>query len=172
MIFVTTGSSTEPFDRLVAAVCDLGATEEIVVQHGPSKMRPPNATCVGYIPFVEFVELVERASLVVTHAGVGSILVALMHSKRPFVVPRLARFGEAVDDHQLELARKLVSAGLVTLVEDTSTLNGAIAAPRPEGSQRSFAPSPDLIEDLSAICSQRSDGGRRRCARGRRCVRE
>ena len=47
-------------------------------------------------------ELVREARIVVTHAGVGSILLALTNGKRPFVVPRLRAFGETVDDHQLE----------------------------------------------------------------------
>jgi beta-1,4-N-acetylglucosaminyltransferase len=148
VIFVTTGSSKEPFDRLVAAIGDLVSAEEIVVQHGPSKVRPRNATCIGYVPFAEFVDFVKQARVVVTHAGVGSILVALMQSKRPFVVPRLARLGEAIDDHQLELARKLAGAELVTLVEDTSALGGLVSAPRPEGSRRNVVPSPALIADL------------------------
>ncbi len=118
------------------------------MQHGPSKVRPRNASCIGYVPFAELGELVERARLVVTHAGVGSILVALMHEKRPFVVPRLARFSEAIDDHQLELARKLDGAGLVTLVEDASVLGEILSVPRPEVGRRDGAPSAALIGDL------------------------
>ena len=47
--------------------------------------------------------------------------------KRPVVVPRLRRFGEAVDDHQVNLARRLHAAGLVTLVEDLEDLPAAVA---------------------------------------------
>ena len=55
-------------------------------------------------PFDELVEHVRRARVVVSHAGVGSVLTALANGKRPVVVPRLHRFGEAVDDHQLPFA--------------------------------------------------------------------
>ena len=51
-------------------------------------------------------------------AGVGSVMVALANAKRPIVVPRRKSFGEAVDDHQLQLGRRFAEAGLVTLVEE------------------------------------------------------
>ena len=63
----------------------------------------------------------------ICHAGVGSVMVALMNGKRPVVVPRLHRFGEAVDDHQLTFARRFRQAGLVELVEDPAELGAAIA---------------------------------------------
>ncbi len=101
MILVTTGTNAPAFDRLLRAVEHFDNGESLVVQHGPSKLRPPGATCVDYLAFDQFVELVREARVVITHAGVGSILITLMNGKRPIVVPRLARFGEHVDDHQV-----------------------------------------------------------------------
>jgi UDP-N-acetylglucosamine transferase subunit ALG13 len=72
--------------------------------------------------------LVREARVVVTHAGVGSILLCLTNGRSPVVVPRLKRFGETVDDHQLESARRFAAAGLVTLVEDPADLPAALAA--------------------------------------------
>jgi UDP-N-acetylglucosamine transferase subunit ALG13 len=126
MILVTTGTTAPPFDRLLREVERLTQHESVIVQHGPSVLRPTGATCIDYISFDQFVELVRAARVVVTHAGVGSILVSLMNGKRPFVVPRLARFGEHVDDHQLELGRRLNEIGVVTLIEDPTELESAI----------------------------------------------
>ncbi len=120
MILVTTGTNAPAFDRLLQEVEAMDIDEAVVVQHGPSALRPAGATCVDYVSFDRFVELVREARIVVTHAGVGSILVTLMNGKRPFVVPRLARFGEHVDDHQLELGRRLSEIGVVELIEDPS----------------------------------------------------
>ncbi len=127
MIFVTVGTNEAPFDRLLRAVADLPSTEELVVQHGSSSIRPAHATCVDFLPFDEVVESVTRARVVVTHAGVGSVLVALGAGKRPVVVPRRGRLGEAVDDHQVDFARRFEQAGLVTLVEDADGLEDALA---------------------------------------------
>jgi UDP-N-acetylglucosamine transferase subunit ALG13 len=126
MIFVTVGTNEAPFDRLLTAIARLGGDEEIMVQCGASKVRPANARCVDFMPFDELVAQVDRARVVVTHAGVGSVLVALGRGRHPVVVPRLRRFGEAVDDHQLGFARRFETAGLVTLVEDESRLGAAL----------------------------------------------
>ena len=116
MIFVTIGTS-EPFDRLIASLPQDGR-EELVVQCGESSLRPAGADVHIYLSYDALTALVRRARVVVCHAGVGTILTALANGHRPIVVPRLARYGEAVDDHQVALARRLADAGLVVLAED------------------------------------------------------
>jgi UDP-N-acetylglucosamine transferase subunit ALG13 len=127
MILVSVGASHFPFDRLLRAVDGLPTGETVVVQHGPSEVRPVGARCLPFAPLQTLAELVQEARIVVTHAGVGSILLSLANGKRPYVVPRLSAFGETVDDHQLESARRLEQAGLVTLVEDPERLRSALA---------------------------------------------
>jgi UDP-N-acetylglucosamine--N-acetylmuramyl-(pentapeptide) pyrophosphoryl-undecaprenol N-acetylglucosamine transferase len=126
VIFVTLGTNEAPFDRLVRAVELLPSTEAIVVQVGASAVRPPNALCVEELPFEALAEHVRRARVVVTHAGVGSVLVALTNGKRPVVVPRRAAHGEAVDDHQVDFACRFAEAGLVTVVDDPIDLAAAV----------------------------------------------
>jgi UDP-N-acetylglucosamine transferase subunit ALG13 len=127
MIFVSVGTHEAPFDRLLHAVAELRLDEELVVQRGPSEVRCDRATTeFEYLPFDQVVELVRRARVVVTHAGVGSVMLALSHDKRPVVMARLRELGEHVDDHQLELAQRLSEAGLVQLVEDAESLAAAL----------------------------------------------
>jgi UDP-N-acetylglucosamine transferase subunit ALG13 len=145
MIFVTTGTC-DPFDRLLSAVDAARFDEELVVQHGVSSVRPADARCVDFLPFGELVELVRSARVVITHAGVGSVLTTLTIGKRPVVVPRLAQAGDAVDDHQLEFARRLAARGLVTLVEDVSKLREAIGDTATD--IRRVGPDPRLIAEL------------------------
>lgn len=125
MIFVTVGTQEFPFDRLLAGLH--GVDEELVVQGGLSTVRPQGATWFEYLSYPEVRELARRARVVVCHAGVGSVMTAVAEGKRPVVLPRLKRYQETVDDHQLPFARRLAEAGLVTLVEDASLLRGAIA---------------------------------------------
>lgn len=125
MILVTIGTSN-PFDRLLRAVDGLAADEEVVVQRGRSAVQPVAARCVDYLPFEELAALVEEARAVVMHAGAGSILLALMNGHRPIVVPRLRRYGEVVDDHQLVLAERLDKAGIVRLVVDPANIRDAL----------------------------------------------
>jgi exopolysaccharide biosynthesis glucuronosyltransferase PssE len=127
VIFVTVGTNEARFDRLLEAVATLPGSHKIVVQHGSSSVQPANAAqCFEFLPFDDLVGKMRSARVVVTHAGIGSIMTALACGKRPIVVPRLARYGEAVDDHQLPVARRLESAGLVRVVEDLSSLEAAV----------------------------------------------
>lgn len=127
MIFVTLGTNEARFERLADAVDLIPPGEDVLLQTGHSLGRPARATCIEFLPFDEMVDLVERARVVVSHAGVGSIMVALMAGRRPVVVPRRADLREAVDDHQLPLSRRLAAAGLVLLVEDVADLPAAVA---------------------------------------------
>jgi UDP-N-acetylglucosamine transferase subunit ALG13 len=127
MIFVTLGTHETPFARLIDALADLPRDEELVVQHGSSPCGPVWSRSVAYLSFEEMAAHVRAARVVVSHAGVGSILIAVGNEKRPLVVPRLHRHGEHVDDHQLSLARRLHAFGLVTSVEDPADLAAAVA---------------------------------------------
>jgi len=127
MIFVSVGTHEAPFDRLLRTVYELGLDEEIVVQHGPSSVRSELALEAEYLSFDEVVDYIRAARAVVTHAGVGSVMVALANGKRPIVMPRLHSFDEHVDDHQLELARRLEANGLVTVVESPAAMAEALA---------------------------------------------
>lgn len=126
MIFVTVGTNEAPFDRMLEALDNVEVDDKLVIQCGASTVRPAGAECVEFLSFDELVDLVRAARLVVTHAGVGSIAVALANGKRPIVVPRRVAFGEAVDDHQLAFARRFAASGQVKLVEDLTDLPAAI----------------------------------------------
>jgi UDP-N-acetylglucosamine transferase subunit ALG13 len=164
LIFVTTGTNAgaPPFDRLLRHLDGLAQRELLVVQHGASALRPEGAKCVDYVSFDRFEQLVRSARVVVTHAGVGSILVALRNDKHPYVVPRLARHGEHVDDHQLELAQRLDALGAVTLVEDPSALESAVFAEERRAAPAAVGPAGNLADDLAGYLEAVVANGRPR----------
>jgi UDP-N-acetylglucosamine transferase subunit ALG13 len=134
MIFVSVGTHEAPFDRMLDAVFALGLDEELVVQHGPSTVRANGAIATDYLSFDDVVRHIRDARAVVMHAGVGSVMISLANGKRPIVMARRERFGEHVDDHQVELARRLEANGLVTVVDDASSLAAALdRGPEPAG---------------------------------------
>jgi UDP-N-acetylglucosamine transferase subunit ALG13 len=98
--------------------------EPLVVQYGAARVRPPGAICHAFLSFEEIEQYMRLARVVISHAGVGSVVVALLHGKQPIVVPRRKAFLEAVDDHQIAFGRRLHSAGFVSLVEDPAALVG------------------------------------------------
>jgi UDP-N-acetylglucosamine transferase subunit ALG13 len=129
MILVTTGTNEQPFDRLVRAAADLSRREEAFVQYGASREPHGPGEWVEFLGFDELADRMREARVVVCHAGVGSIMLARKCGHRPVVVPRRVGLGEAVDDHQLQMGRRLHASGLVTLVEDESDLPAVVGAP-------------------------------------------
>lgn len=152
MIFVTVGTNEARFDRLVEAAASIDIGEELVVQRGASTVCPENAEVHDFLPFELLVDFVRSSRAVVCHAGVGSIMVALANGKRPIVIPRLRKFGEAVDDHQLVFARRFEAEGLVTLAEP-DTLPQVLARSRVS---HEITPAPDgaLAGELRRFIAQ------------------
>ena len=128
MIFVTVGTTHFQFDRLLSAVAALETDEELVVQRGPSRVPLGDARVIDFLSFDELNDRVRQADTVITHAGVGSIMVALSQGKRPVVVPRLERFREAVDDHQVQVATQLDRTGRVRAVLDLADLKRVVTS--------------------------------------------
>jgi UDP-N-acetylglucosamine transferase subunit ALG13 len=129
MLLVTTGTNEQPFDRLVRAAAQLAETEQAFVQYGSSREPHGAGEWVEFLDFDELAERMRDARVVLCHAGVGSIMLARKCGHRPVVLPRRVHLGEAVDDHQLHMGRRLHAAGIVTLVEDEHDLAAAIMAP-------------------------------------------
>jgi UDP-N-acetylglucosamine transferase subunit ALG13 len=127
MIFVSVGTHDAPFDRLLRTVYDLELEEKLVVQYGASTIRSNRAVEAEYLPFDEVVGYIRDARAVVMHAGVGSVMVSLANGKRPIVMARRRELGEHVDDHQLELARRMKASALVTVAADVASLGAALA---------------------------------------------
>jgi UDP-N-acetylglucosamine transferase subunit ALG13 len=126
MIFVTTGTNEQGFDRLVRAARALPGDEDLVVQYGSSTEAHGRGTWEAFMSWEDMSRHMTEARIVVAHAGVGSILLAHRCGKRPVVLPRLTSLGEAVDDHQVELGRRLHARGEATFVEDETALHRAV----------------------------------------------
>lgn len=113
MIFLTTGTQL-PFDRLVRAV-DEWAEEtkpdfDILAQVLPSfdhTYVPQNFQVRARLSPTEYAVIFDKASLIVAHAGMGTILTALTQRKKICILPRQARYGEHRNDHQIATAERL-----------------------------------------------------------------
>jgi UDP-N-acetylglucosamine transferase subunit ALG13 len=128
VIFATVGTHHQPFDRLVRALAALGR-DDLVIQYGHS--APPDfaGRAEAFMSFAEIERHMRDAEAVVTHAGVGSILLARRCGHVPIVVARQSRHGEHVDDHQVELTSALAPRGEIVAVDDPGTLGAVLAAP-------------------------------------------
>jgi UDP-N-acetylglucosamine--N-acetylmuramyl-(pentapeptide) pyrophosphoryl-undecaprenol N-acetylglucosamine transferase len=132
LIFVTLGTHEQPFDRAIALLAEAGSADELYIQHGATPTRPDliAATWVEYLEWSTLTATMRRAQVVVSHAGVGSMVTAIRAGKKPVVIPRLARWGEHVDDHQLQLALRLAKHDAVLVCGPEDSLGEVVALAR------------------------------------------
>jgi UDP-N-acetylglucosamine transferase subunit ALG13 len=129
-IVVTVGTDHHPFDRLIAWTNDWlrqhpEHTGGFYVQSGTASVLPD---CPGsrFLEAGQLGELLDTADVMLCHGGPGSIADAWERGQVPIVVPRLRRFGEVVDDHQVDFCRKLAEVGRVRLAEEPDGLAGLL----------------------------------------------
>lgn len=106
MIFVTVGSRNYPFDRLFKKLDDLYnngvLTDSMFAQIGTSTYKPKNYEYKDFISQDTFLEKINEADIVVSHGASGSIMKALNAGKKVIAVTRLAKYGEHINDHQIQ----------------------------------------------------------------------
>ena len=126
MIFVTVGTQDWSFKRLIEAVekavIDKKITDEVIVQAGNTKYESEHVKILNYIPFEEFAAFMDKADIIITHGGVGSILNAVKLGKKVIAVPRLAKYNEHVNDHQLQVIKKMTDDGYILSTEDETLI--------------------------------------------------
>lgn len=127
MIFVILGTQRFQLNRLLKEIDELiekgEITEEVIAQIGVSDYKPKNYKFYRYIDKIQFDEYIARASLVITHSGVGSIITALKAKKPVVVYPRLQKYREHVDDHQLDIAKAFEKMNYVLCRHKEDTLS-------------------------------------------------
>lgn len=134
-LVVSLGTDYHHFDRLIGWVEDyLEAHPDVtcLVQHGFT--RPARgADAIDRLPRAELLEYYERAKVVLVQGGPGSILDAREVGAIPFAVPRLKKFDEVVDDHQVQFSEVMQTKGETTIIESAADLedkiNTALAHP-------------------------------------------
>ncbi len=128
--FVTVGNDKKPFTRLLQAVTELAPRlpAPVIVQHGHTPFADARCQPFAFLGMDEFERQLREASLLITHAGAGSILGAIQARKVPIVVPRRAGMHEHVNDHQIELAAQLETTGRIVVVQDVAMLAQAVDA--------------------------------------------
>ena len=109
MIFVVLGTQKFQLNRLLQKLDEYVEqgllTDEIYAQIGNSTYKPRHYAYKEFMDKKEFDATIAKADLVIAHSGVGTIITAI-HAKKPVeVFPRLAKYKEHVDDHQLDIAR-------------------------------------------------------------------
>ena len=109
MILVLLGTQNNSFHRLLEEIqrnIDNGnIKEEVVVQKGYTKFESKNMTLYNQLPLDQIKKLTQKANLIITHGGVGSIINSIENNKKVIAVPRLKKYNEHVNNHQLDIIK-------------------------------------------------------------------
>jgi beta-1,4-N-acetylglucosaminyltransferase len=127
--FVTVGNGTQSFQRLFNALAKITAQlpQPIVIQAGHNTVDLPDCIVFDFVGQEQFEQLIDDHELIISHAGVGSILSALEHGRKPVVIPRRSGvYAEIINDHQIALVTELADLGLVSPILATDRLPEAI----------------------------------------------
>lgn len=130
MIFVCVGSREYQFNRLfieLDKLCEEGIIkEEIFAQIGTSTYKPKHFKYKDFISQEEFIKYIDKADIVISHGASGSIMKALNADKKVIAVTRLEKYGEHINDHQIQNNEAFEANGYVLAVYEMEDLKDAI----------------------------------------------
>ncbi|MFY0620755.1 MAG: glycosyltransferase family 28 protein [Pelagimonas sp.] len=161
MIFATVGTQL-PFDRLLGALDSWAGGQHrtsVFAQTGRSGSDFHNLECTPFMAPSMFRDAVERARVIVGHAGMGTILTAAELGKPVIIMPRRAAFGEHRNDHQLATASEMRKLPNVLVAEDETQLSEALGLAMSETSGHGGCISPYASPDLLSAVSDFIRGG-------------
>jgi UDP-N-acetylglucosamine transferase subunit ALG13 len=115
LIFVVLGTHELPFNRLLKEIDKQilagKINEEVLVQAGHTKYQSNHMNIFDFTTYEDMSELYRKANFIITHGGTGSITLGLKMGKKVIAVPRLVKYGEHNDNHQLEIVKQFYETG-------------------------------------------------------------
>ena len=130
MILVLLGTQNNSFHRLLEEIDNLIKKgiikEEVIVQAGYTKYETQNMEQFDLIDSKQLEELQQKARIIITHGGVGSIISSIKKGKKVIAVPRLHKYGEHVNDHQKEIVETYNKKGYIIGVKGVGGLEKAL----------------------------------------------
>ena len=127
MILVILGTQDKEFSRLLSAVereiKKGNIKEKVVVQAGQTKYESKNMEILDLVSAPEFDKLIDKADLIITHGGAGSILTAIKKGKKIIAAARLKKYKEHHNDHQKQIIKEFADQGYLLELRDFNKLD-------------------------------------------------
>lgn len=131
MIFVTVGTHEQQFDRLIKEIDRLKKEnliqDEVFIQTGYSNYVPKYCKWEKIISYEKMNQMIVESDIIITHGGPATFMGVIAKGKVPIVVPRQKKFGEHVNDHQMEFVEKVLNIYNLTLITNISDLMACIS---------------------------------------------
>ncbi|MBC6111860.1 PssE/Cps14G family polysaccharide biosynthesis glycosyltransferase [Pedobacter fastidiosus] len=144
MILVLLGTFKINFNRplmaLEKAMLEGKISDKIIVQAGHTKFDSNVLEIRKFIKSDELTVLYEEAEIIITHSGVGSVLKGLSMNKRIIAIPRLYKFKEHVDDHQLDITEEFSRLGYLIPWRENDDIESLLLR------VRTFTPNPFISQ--------------------------
>ena len=152
MILVTVGSQKFQFNRLLSKIDELiekkVITDKVFAQIGVSDYKPKNYEFVDFMTQDEFSKKMDESDMVITHAGTGVIVNAVKKEKKVVALPRLAKFNEHVDDHQIQLIKEFEELNFIEPVYEIEDLEKAIKESKNKTYNRYISNTDTIIKSI------------------------
>lgn len=130
MILVVLGTQNNNFIRLLDKIEECIENEiineDVIVQAGHTVYSSNKMKILDFISPSELDSLLSKASFIITHGGVGSIINSIKKGKKIIAVPRLSKYNEHVNDHQIQIVENFNANGYIIGITDVSDLPIAI----------------------------------------------
>lgn len=156
MIFITLGTQRFPFNRIVDQLKDLRKTfkGDIVIQNGYTKCELSGVLSQSFMDSELFINYIKEADIIITHGGTSSIIKSLEAQKKVIAVPRLAKFKEHVDDHQLDICLTFEEKGYLAVLKEDEHLIDKIENLKTQTFNRYVSNKRDLLNDIAQYIEQ------------------
>ena len=162
MILVSVGSQKFQFNRLLEKIDELidkkVITDKVYAQIGVSDYKPKNYEYVDFMTQDEFNRKLSEADTIITHAGTGVIINAVKKEKKVIAIPRLAKYNEHVDDHQIQLIKQFEELNFIEPCYELDELENKLKEIKNKKYNKYVSNTDTIIESIKAFIENNTKG--------------
>lgn len=128
MVLVLVGTQKQDFHRLFEMIenSEELKNEKIIAQSGHTKYKSEKIECVPFMLHEDIIQKTRQADYIICHGGVGTIFDSMYENKKILAVPRLKKYKEHKNDHQIEVCSKLQEEGYILYLKEGENLDEKI----------------------------------------------
>ena len=158
MILVTVGSQKFQFNRLLEKIDELidkkVIKDKVFAQIGVSDYIPKNYEYKDFLSQDEFNKKIDECDMLITHAGTGVIVNAVKKEKKVIATPRLAKYGEHVDDHQIQLIKEFEELNFIEACYELNELEEKIKVIKKKKFDKYVSNTDAIIESIEKFIGE------------------
>ena len=149
MIFISVGTQKQSFRRLFHMVEEskLTKNQRIIAQTGYTEVKSNRIETIPFMSIELYKKYIEDSDIVICHGGVGTIFDALYAGKKVLAIPRLSKFNEHVDNHQIEVCDELEKEGYIIYLKEYELFDDAMKKLL-ESNFKRYVPNEDYLDIL------------------------